>query len=29
MYEKFKNGYDVVCASRLMKGGDYNLIKEL
>ena len=28
MYEKFKNGYDVVCASRLMKGGDYNLVKE-
>ena len=28
MYEKFKNGYDVVCASRLMLGGDYNKVKE-
>ena len=28
MYEKFKNGYDVVCASRLMHGGDYNKVKE-
>ena len=28
MFEKFKNGYDVVCASRLMLGGDYNKVKE-
>lgn len=28
MYEEFKRGYDVVCASRLMKGGDYNQVKE-
>ena len=28
MYDKFKNGYDVVCASRLMLGGDYNKVKE-
>ena len=28
MYEKFQNGHDIVCASRLMKGGDYNQTKE-
>ena len=28
MYEKFSAGYDVVCASRLMSGGDYNKVKE-
>lgn len=28
MYEKFLNGYDVVCASRLTLGGDYNKVKE-
>ena len=28
MYSKFLEGYDVVCASRLMSGGDYYKIKE-
>ena len=28
MFEKYQKGYDVVCASRLMKGGDYNQVKE-
>ena len=28
MYNKFIQGYDVVCASRLMLGGDYHQVKE-
>ena len=28
MFEKFTQGYDIVCASRLMKGGDYKESKE-
>jgi|TARA_B100000929_G_scaffold128730_1_gene101960 glycosyltransferase involved in cell wall biosynthesis len=28
MYDKFNEGYDVVCASRLMAGGDYYKVKE-
>ena len=28
MYSKFLDGYDVVCASRLMVGGNYNQVKE-
>jgi len=28
MYSKFIEGYDVVCASRLMEGGDYDKVKE-
>ena len=28
MYGKFLEGYDVVCASRLMIGGDYHKVKE-
>ena len=28
MYNKFLEGYDVVCASRLMSGGDYHKVKE-
>ena len=24
MFEKFQNGYHVVCGSRLIDGGDYN-----
>jgi len=28
MYDKFNQGYDVVCASRLMAGGDYYQVKE-
>ncbi len=28
MFNKFTQGYDVVCASRLMKGGDYKESKE-
>lgn len=28
MYAKFSKGYDVVCASRLMSGGDYHQVKE-
>ena len=28
MFEKFTQGYDIVCASRLMKGGDYQESKE-
>ena len=28
MYNKFIQGYDVVCASRLMLGGDYHQVKD-